>query len=64
MSLAVDLDEHFIKVPAPLAEPAHARDTLPPVVGRKQRSKAVPQKADGLMTEADTLFEQQVLDVA
>jgi hypothetical protein len=64
MPLAIDLDEHFSKAPASLAEPTHARDTRPPDIGRKPRSKAVPPQPYRLVADVDPALEQQILDVA
>jgi len=53
VGLAVDLHEHLIQVPLPLDEAAHARNPLLSDLGREHRTKPVPPKSDGLMTDVD-----------
>jgi hypothetical protein len=40
-------------VPLPLDEAAHARNPLLSDLGREHRTKPVPPKSDGLMTDVD-----------
>jgi hypothetical protein len=61
--LAVHLHVHLIKVPAPLAEPAHAAHPLPANVTCKQRTEPVPVVAHCLMAEIDTALGQKDFDV-
>lgn len=63
VGFAVDLHEHLIKVPAPLAEGAHVADTTPAHVAGKHRTKTIPPEADGLVAQIDTTLEHQVFDV-
>ncbi len=64
MSLTVDLDEHLIEVPAQLAKPTYARDTLPPDIDRKWRSKVIPPQPHRPVPNVYSALEQQILDVA
>ena len=61
---AVDLYEHLIKVPAPLAIAAHAANALPPNVSRKHWAKSIPPQPHRLMANIDPALEQQVFHVA
>ena len=64
VGLAVDLHEHLIKVPTPMAKPTHRAHSLAADIGREHRAKSIPPESDSLMTEIDAALEQQVLDVA
>ena len=64
MALAVDLDEHFIKVPAPLTKSTHPADTLAPDLCREHRSEPVPPQPHRLVADVDAALGEQVLDVA
>jgi len=64
MALAIDPDEDFIEVPAPLAKPPHPIHPLPSDISREQLLEAVPPQPHRLVADIDTPLEQQILDVA
>jgi hypothetical protein len=51
-------------MPAPLDEAAQVNDPPLPDLLRKHGAKSVPPKSDGLATDVDSLFGQEVLNVA
>ena len=64
MTLAIDPDEHFIEVPAPVAKLPYPINSLPPDVGCKQRPEPVLPQLHRLVTDIDPALEQQILDIA
>lgn len=60
--LAIELHEHLIKVPSPVAKAAHPRDSLALDFSREHRTEPVPPQPHRLMTNVDAALEQQVLD--
>jgi hypothetical protein len=60
--LAVDLHEHLVQVPPPVAG-LNALDAALPDFGGEDRAKAMPPKPDGLMADLDAALVQQILDV-
>ena len=63
MSLAVDADEHLIKVPAPVRPVAPVYPPFPDLAS-KHRTEPVPPIAHRLVADVDTTFEQDVFDLA
>jgi hypothetical protein len=61
VSLAVDLHENLIKVPAPMAETSHPAGPLPLDVSREQGTESVPPEPHGLMANVHPSREQQIL---
>jgi hypothetical protein len=64
MPLAVDLHEHLIKMPAPVAVSPHLAHPLAADIRRKHRSEPVPPEPYCLVADVDAALEQQVLNVA
>ena len=62
--LSVELHIHLVKMPAPVAEPAHRAHSLPTDIASEHRPEPVPPHPDRLVAEVDTALEQQVLAVA
>jgi hypothetical protein len=62
--LAVDPDEYLVEVPSPVMKPTHAHDTLPSDISGEQQPEPVPPQPHRLVTDIDTPFEQQILDIA
>ena len=56
MSLAIDVHEHLVKVPAPMTKTPHAVYTTPADLSRKQWPEPVPPKAYRLMANVDAAF--------
>lgn len=63
MSLAVDLYEHLIKVPAPVSNAPHSADPLPADVCGKQRSEPVPPEPHRLVTNINAALEKQIFNI-
>ncbi len=63
MCLAVDADEHLIKMPAPQRIGSMTNAAFPDL-GGKQRTKAVPPVPHGLMAKVDAPFEQKIFDLS
>ena len=63
MSLAVDADQHLIKVPAPV-RPVASVDPPFPDLASKHRTEPVPPIAHRLVADVDTTFEHDVFDLA
>ena len=61
--LAVDLHVDLIEVPLPVAKAAHTADPLPTNIRGEHRAEPVPPLPDGLVTDVDPAFEQQILYV-
>ncbi len=62
MCLAVNADEHLIKMPAPVRI-GSVTNTAFPDLGGKQRTKAVLPVPHRLMVDVDASFEQNVFDL-
>jgi len=62
MPLAVDLHEHLVEVPSPVAG-FHALDPAFPDLSGEQRAEPMPPEPDGFMADLDTALMQQILDV-
>ena len=60
MCLAVDADEHLIKMPAPIRPVALVYPPLPDL-GGKQRAKTVPPVPHGFMAEVDAALKQDIV---
>ena len=63
MSLAVDADQHLIKVPAPVRPVAPVYPPFPDLAS-KHRTEPVPPIAHRLVADVDTTFEHDVFDLA
>jgi hypothetical protein len=64
MRFAVDLHEHLVEVPAPVAETPHPRTALTPDVGCEQRAEPIPPQPHRLVANVDAALEEQILNVA
>lgn len=62
VSLAVDLHEHLVEMPSPLARP-HTLDPTFPDLGCEHRAEAMPPEPDRLVADVDPTFVQQVFDI-
>jgi hypothetical protein len=62
--LAVQLDVHLVKVPAPVPEAPHPGDPLPANVGREHRTEPVPPMAHNFMADIDPALEEEILYVS
>src|SRR6056297_1950152 len=62
VTLAVDLHEHLVQVPSPVAG-LHALDAPLADLGGKERAKAMPPEPDCLVADLDAALVQQILDV-
>jgi len=60
--LSVDLHEHLVQVPTPLAR-AHPLDPALPDLRSKHRPEPVPPEPDGLVADLDPALVKKVLDV-
>jgi hypothetical protein len=58
---SVDLHEHLVKVPSPVAG-RHALDAAFPELGCEQRAEAVPPEPHRLVADLDAALVQQILD--
>ena len=58
--LAVDLHEHLVEVPSPLAR-AHPLDPALPNLGCKHRAEPMPPEPDRLMAHVDAALVGQIL---
>ncbi len=63
MPLAVDLHEHLVQMPAPLAG-FHARNPPFSDLGREHRTEPMPPKSDGFMADIDAALMQQIFHIA
>ena len=63
MSLAIDADQHLIKVPAPVRPVAPVYPPFPDLAS-KHRTEPVPPIAHRLVADVDTTFEHDVFDLA
>ena len=63
MRLAVDTNEHFVQVPTPIRIRMMLNPALPDLRGEDQ-AEPVPPQPHHLMTDVDTAFVQQILDLA
>ncbi len=63
VSFAIDLDEHFTKMPAPLPISSRLFHPLAPDVGGEHRPKPVPPVPNSLVADVDLGFEQQFFDI-
>ena len=63
MPLTVDLHEHLVQVPAPLAR-FHAFDPALPDLRSKHRAEPMPPEPNRFIADLDAALMQQVLDVA
>src|SRR6056297_446378 len=60
--LAVDLHEHLVEVPSPVAG-LHALDAALADLGSEQRTEAMPPEPHRLVADLDTALMQKILDV-
>ena len=63
MAFAVDLHEHLVKMPAPLAG-THAGDPTFSDLTGTHRSEPVPPEPHRLVADVDPAFMQRILDAA
>ena len=60
--LLVDLHEHLVEVPSPVAR-SHALNPALPDLGRKSRTKPLPPEPDRLVADIDAPLVKQVFNV-
>jgi transposase len=63
MRLAVDLHEHLVEMPLPVAEMSAACDAPTTDLGRNDRPEPVPPEAHAFVADLDAALVQHVLDV-
>jgi hypothetical protein len=63
MLLPINLHEHLVAVPAPVTDPAYARNALPLNFRGEQRAKPVPPEPHCLVANVGSTFEQKVFDI-
>ena len=63
MSLAVDLHEHLIQMPAPSAG-FHARNSALSDLGCQQRTEPMPPVSHSFMADIDATLMEQIFHIA
>ncbi len=61
--LTLDLHEHLVEAPAPVAKALHSADPLAANIGCEHWPEPVPTHPHRLVADVDPAFEQQVLDI-
>lgn len=61
-AFAVDLHEHLVEMPPPVAGP-HALDAALSVLSREDRTKAEPPEPNRLVADVDAALVKKILDV-
>ena len=64
MSLAVDLHEHLVEMPAPLGPGTQTFGAFPADFSGEHQPKPVPPETDGFVANIDAALVQQILDIS